>query len=450
MSRRHALLLALLCAPLPAGAAELSPRDFAYVMPVSTPAAAAAYSLNLPLDVYRGSAYPDLRDLRIFNARGEIVPYELRRVQPKPGPRPAAEPLPLFPLPMDASIRLDGVRISIQARGTAVDVHTGPAQAAAAPTAGYLIDARGVALPLEGFRLHWQDGAADFTGSLRVEASDDLANWRLVESGAPIVNLTAGSAQLVQSRVMFPSARAKFWRMSWAGKPAPFALSAVTADTVSPAPAQRLSVTVPAQSWNERRREFSFDLGARLPVEQVNVELPEANSVVRLQILSRPNGSDPWQPLTSAQFFRIRIGGNERRNDAVAVALNSDRYWLVRLEQPEAALGAAQPRLQVAWETRELVFLARGSGPFLLAYGDATADAAATALDPMISDVTVQPAGLGAARVSGGPGRLAPPSRTVAWRMLILWSVLAAGVVLLGWMALRLSRELARTSGGVS
>ena len=444
---RRALLLALLCASAPAGSAEISSRDFAYVMPVSTPIAAAAYSLTLPLDVYRGSAHADLRDVRIFNARGEVVPYEVRALQSGPALRPAADALPLFPLPGDARVSLDGLRISVQSRGTAVDVHTTAAQRTGAYTASYLIDARALALPLDGFSLHWQDHAADFTGSMRIEASDDLAAWRVVDGGVPIVNLTAGSAQLVQSRITFPATRAKFWRLTWAVKPAPFALSAVTGDTVGSAPLQQLSVTVPAQSWDERRHEFSFDLGSELPVEQVDVELPEANSVVRLQVLSRSARSDPWRAVIGGEFFRLQNGGGERRNDPFAVPLNSDRYWLLRLEQPSVALGAAPPRLRVSWAKRELVFLARGGGPFLLAYGDSAAEAAGTPLDALLSRVTVQPAALGVTRISGGSARLVPAPRTLPWRVLILWSVLAAGVLLLGWMALHLWRELPRTPG---
>lgn len=443
---RTALMLALWCAAAQAGT-ELTPRDFAYVMPVSTPVVAAAYSATLPLDVWRGSAHPDLRDIRVFNGRGALVPYELRPLQVTAGSPPQAPALPLFPLPMDARVTLDGVRISVESRGTAVDVHTGAAQPAAARTASYLIDARALAQPLDGFRLHWANGAADFTGSLRVEASDDLAAWRLIEAGAPIVNLTAGSAQLVQSRIVFPSTRAKFWRMTWTGRSAPFALSTVTADTADAPPVQRLSVSVPPQSWDERRHEFAFDLGTGLPVEQLDVELPEANNVLRLQILSRASTGDPWRAVTAGEFFRIQEGGGERRNEPLTVSPDSDRYWLVRLERPDAALGAAPPRLRVAWQKRELVFLARGSGPFLLAYGDAALEAAATPLDDLLSQLTLQPAVLGAARVSGGPARLVPPPRTLPWRMLVLWSVLAAGVLLLGWMALRLSRELARSSG---
>ena len=65
-------------------AADLSPQDFAYGMLIPTPAPAAAYRVAVPLEVYRRVVHEDLSDLRIFNARGEVVPYELQQPQPKP------------------------------------------------------------------------------------------------------------------------------------------------------------------------------------------------------------------------------------------------------------------------------------------------------------------------------------------------------------------------------
>jgi hypothetical protein len=37
-----------------------------------------------------------------------------------------------------------------------------------------------------------------------------------------------------------------------------------------------------------------------------------------------------------------------------------------------------------------------------------------------------------------------PAPRVVPWKLLILWSTLGVGIMLLGWMAYRLSREVSR------
>ena len=444
-TRASLAMLALVSvgAPILSTAGDLSPQDFAYAIPITTSTPSPAYRIRIPLDIYRSVAHEDLRDIRVFNARGEAVPYELQDAPPKPlSPSPGSS-LPIFPLRADARLKLDGLQISVQSQGAAVNVQADQRSPEPAPITSYVVDARNIALPLSALQLNWPNGAADFSGSLRIESSDDLAVWQLVKTDSPVLNLRTDAAQLVQSRVQFPSTKAKFWRLTWVGKPAPFALSSVTADpAVGPPEAERLSLTVPASSLSEKGREFSFDLGARLPVSQVNIELPEPNSVARLQILSRAHSTDSWRQVTEANFFRVQSGGSERHSAPIAIAPNFDRYWLARVKFPDSPMGEGTPKLQASWTAQELIFLARGSGPFVLAYGNGSAVAASTELSPFLKGVSVQGGELGNPRSAGGPARLQPGPRVVPWKMLILWSTLGLGMALLGWMAYRLSREL--------
>jgi hypothetical protein len=50
--------------------------------------------------------------------------------------------------------------------------------------------------------------------------------------------------------------------------------------------------------------------------------------------------------------------------------------------------------------------------------------------------------------VLGGRERLIPPARTLPWRMAALWSALGVGVLILAWMAYRLSKELGTRQTG--
>jgi hypothetical protein len=448
MIRSLSVLLALISAgtPLLSAAGELSLQDFAYAIPVTPAGPSPAYRIAIPLNVYQNVAHEDLRDVRVFNARGEAVPYELQDSPPKPVIRPQGRPLPVFPLKADARVKLDGLRISVQSQGTEVRVQIDPRSTEPRAITSYVVDARSLTLPVSALQLKWSDDAPDFSGSLRVESSDDLAVWRLVKSESPVVNLRAEGAQLLQSRVEFPSTKAKFWRLAWVGKLAPFELSSVTADTAEgPPQAERVRLTVAATSRDDERREFSFDLGARLPVRQTNIELPELNSVTRLQILSRARSSDGWHQITEADFFRVQSGTSERRNDPITIATNFDRYWLARVTSPDGGIHDVAPKLQVAWNAQDLVFLARGNGPFVLAYGSGPALAASSDLGPLLNGVTVQQAELGTPRSAGGPARLQPAPRVVPWKMLILWSTLGLGILLLGWMAYRLSRDVSHT-----
>src|SRR5918994_2255319 len=78
--------------------AKLTPQDFAYARQIETPGKAAVYRVALPLDVYRKIARNDLRDLHVFNARGEPVPHVLKSPLVESTLRQPARQLPLFPL----------------------------------------------------------------------------------------------------------------------------------------------------------------------------------------------------------------------------------------------------------------------------------------------------------------------------------------------------------------
>jgi hypothetical protein len=422
-------------------AAELQPEDFAYAMPIETRGAGTAYRFTVPVEVFMKVAHEDLRDLRVFNARGQVVPYELRQTPATPTTRPPGQSLPVFPLHGEARASLSGVRVTIHSEGTAVDLQTAGAAPDPRLITSYVIDARKVVDPLSGLQLHWADGAPDFSGSVRVESSDDLGSWHVVKSDAPVLHLFTGGSELTQSLLEFPSTRARFYRMTWVGKSAPFEITAVTAQLALDQPsAPQSTVAASGSRVTGKENELGVDLGAKLPVTQVNLLLPEPNSVVKMELLSRARSTDPWRPVTQGEFYRVSGGTSDRNNEAIRILTDTDRFWLIRQTQPTGRIG--EVKLQGTWDAIDVVFLAQGAGPFLLAYGNASAGPSNVALGTLIKGVAVLPAETGPSYVLGGTKHLQPPPQTVPWRMAALWSALGLGVLVLAWMAYRLSKEL--------
>lgn len=446
-SLRSALVVVLACgASGTAFAAELHPEDFAYGMPIETEGAGTAYRVTVPVEVFTKVTHEDLRDLRVFNAHGEVVPYQLRQTPPKATTRPPGPSLPLFPLHGDARASLNGVRVTIHSEGTAVDLQTAGAAANPRVITSYVIDAREMTQPLSGLQLQWADGAPEFSGSVRIESSDDLGSWRVIKSDAPVIHLFTGGSELIQSLLEFPSTRSRFWRLTWVGKTAPFELTSVTAQVALDQPiAPQSSVTASGSRVTNRENELTFDLDAKLPVTQLNLVLPESNSVLKIELLSRARTTDPWRSITQGEFYRVSTGSSDHGNEPIRIPTDSDRFWLARQMQPAGRIGDV--KLQATWDAMDLVFLAQGSGPFVLAYGNASAPSSGVALDPLIKGVTVVAARTGPSYVLGGADRLRPPPATVPWRMAALWSALGLGVLVLAWMAYRLSKELGARPG---
>ena len=441
MNRLWPSVFGLLLSPGAVPAPTLSPQDFAYGLPVITTKEAAAYRFALPLAVYQGTYRENLADLRVFNARGDAVPFSLLRPAAQPPARKAAQTLPLFPLHEGSRIAIDGVRVTIDSPGSAIDLQTQNGAAVKAAVNRYILDGRALDAMISALRLEWPQAASDYSGRVRIEASDDLGSWRTVVAAAPIANLHANDQALIENRVALSPAKAKFWRISWLGIPPPFELTSVLAEPadslMEPA---RTALDVQGAPDRDHADCYLFDLGAHPPVTRVNVVLPEANTVIRLELSSRGAPRDSWRPVTRGGFYRLKTPEGEQQNAPLEIAADGDRYWYVRITG-SSGLPHTPPRLHVEWAPDEVIFLARGQGPFLLAYGNAAATRAEADLSQMPTTLEISPAALDSPRVLGGSARLVAKPAPFPWTRAMLWSVLFLAVILLAWMAYRISKE---------
>jgi len=427
-------------------AADLTPGDFAYGAPVHTQGEAAAYRFALPVEVYQRIVHEDLSDLRVFNGQGASAPIHVTLPSTVPAAHPHALTLPLFPLHGTTDATLETLRVTIGGHGSTLRVQT---QGATAPGTGalrYVLDGRNVDKPVTAIVVQWPDGAPDFAGRLMVEAGDTLGAWHTLVAAAPIANLHANGQQLVEQRVEFPAARAKFWQLSWVGTAAPFELTAASVEAADAAAEPTYSrLLIAASAVAGRPGDFEFDLGARAPVERINLALPALNTVVGAQVLSRTTVKDPWRALQRSVFYRLSGAGGELANGPLAVQTNTDRYWLVRIAPPGNSIGAGILRLEAQWRAHELTFLAHGGGPYELAYGSSAIVSAGPGFDSLPTGASTLEATLGATRVLGGPQRLQPPPVPFPWKPTVLWAILGLGVLLLAGMAYRLSRNVGQS-----
>jgi hypothetical protein len=103
--------------------------------------------------------------------------------------------------------------------------------------------------------------------------------------------------------------------------------------------------------------------------------------------------------------------------------------------------------VRAGWTPREIVFTARGAGPFRLAYGNSKAQAGSLGIETVVPGWrTDQEPHMSVA--STGPvqklaGEAAARQR-IDYKKWGLWAALLAGVAVLAWMALRLSRQMPR------
>jgi hypothetical protein len=454
----------LLALVLLAGAAtaEESSGDFAYRAPLTTPGNASHYRFALPAAAYEGTARRDLGDLRVLNAAGEPVPHafvprEAQRAEPR---LEAAHIFPLYGDPAKA-IESTAVRVERSASGTVVSVtvENGAAKPRRRALIGYLLDASEIQRPLEALLLDW-DLREPFTGHARVEASDDLRGWSTLVGASPVLYLEHAGARLERRRIELGGARAKYLRLSFTGVPAAFALRVARLEL-------RPDRAEPEREWRtlsgtegKERGEWLYDSRGRFPADRVRLHLPQPNTVVQVQVLARDRADDPWRMAGNAVAYRLSRPAGEITNADIPVHARGERYWLVRLDQKGGGAGAGEVQLAVGWVPHEVVFAARGGAPFSLVYGNGKANPdllPLSAVLPRPADgadaVPAERASVGevAGNVAAPPSLVREPLRFARTfldnrdvRKWILWTVLVAGVALLGWMAFRLLNELGK------
>ena len=166
------------------GSAFAAEPAFRYSAPIEIRAPAPFVQLALPPSAYAHVQQPELRDLRVVDARGERVPYSLLGARSEQQTTEQVRPATLYPLPPRPAANGSWPSpVEVVVEGDRVRVRKGPAggepggaRPAAARSGGWLIDLgeRAAAdLMPQSLRLEWS-GPAEFTAGYRVEHSNDL------------------------------------------------------------------------------------------------------------------------------------------------------------------------------------------------------------------------------------------------------------------------------------
>jgi len=442
--------LMLLAQRVSAGAAE-RPEDFAYSIEVHADAQDALYEIELPAAVYRGVTRSDLVDLRVFNAQGEVVPHAFKPRAAASMETPAAVELPLFPLYAETGGNLEDLNLRIDKRpdGTIVNIQSRIKSASGrGKLRGFILDVSAMKQPVQALLFDWKSVPEGFAGKVRIEGGDDLARWSMLADNAPLVGLEFGGHSLQQKRVELRVEKYKYLRVLWPENQPPLELLSVRAEpAASMVEPRRVWQAVTAVSAFGKPGEYEYDLGGLFPFDRLRVELPQVNTLVQLQVLARAKPFEDWRPLTSVVVYRLRHDGEEVTSPEVALTGSGERYWLLRVDQKGGGVGAGAPVINIGWVPQRLVFAARGAGPFQLVYGNSGAKAASYSITSLIpgyrtdTEFKVKVASLGEQATLAGAARLHEPIHYKKWA---LWASLILGVLVLGWMAYRLSRQISK------
>lgn len=462
MSRDRAIIIGglLLSALVAQGAPAPTPgppqpADFAFGLNLGLVPGGVIYSLDVPDQVYLGSTRTDLGDLRLFNAEGEVLPHVLRRPQPPPTEPPSHQSLPFFPL---SAAKGEGtglpelaLRVQTTTGGAVVQVGKDISPTSAeSRILGYLLDLSGIQDQRpERLGLRWEGAPKEgFIAPIRLEGSEDLSHWRYLGEGS-LAQLSYGDQQLLR-RELKPSSWGRYLRLSWPALLYPARLVEVEVWMRPEAGGE------PERHWRRlvahptpgTQDGFEFDSGGGMPVDRLQVLLPQANSLVVAELESRSSPEAPWIPRGRFNLYDLRAADNlVLRNEPLSLPAVTDRLWRLRAAGEASGLANASPEIELGWLPHRLLFLPRGTPPVLLAYGSSRAKPLQSADTAPLLALAEGLRQFGETRVEGsvelkGDQALTPPATPLPWPRILLWGVLLFGVLGLGWMAHRLYRQM--------
>lgn len=474
--RIYAAVAALVFLAAAAGA-SIGPGDFAHGRAIALRGAGPLQTLLLDLPVYRGTVEPRLADLRVFNAAGESVPHAIRALaQPRPAESDVVK-VPLFRLPriapgeplsqgmnlaaggarpyrIDAEVSADGAILRLESGGavgerTADDDVTPGTAPPPAPPAAYLVDLSQLRRPVVGLDLVLGQAPVEFVVPLRIEGSDDLVRFRTLGTRAALTRLEQSGHRIESSRVDFSAARYRYLKVSWSGAKLPVEIEAVRARLAPESePPPRDAARIPGRAVEEEGGTFLFDLGGEVPVDQVQVDLPDANTLVEAELFSGPGDTGPWARHYTGLLYELEHSGLVR-NPTVHWPVTRHRYFKLVVSEKGGGLGSGAPTLEVAWYPEQLLFITRGEEPFRLGYGRAAAGSTRFDATELIAttrtasrEVPRETATLGLEYPVAEPSVLEVPEEPTSMRTLALWAVLVLSVGVVLAMSLRLLRQM--------
>lgn len=469
-----AVTIAALCAVAASGALRQdsaeppSIADFAFRYLLDANDEGRVYRVHVTNEIFRGLRRPYEVDIAVFDADTNPVPFIVRdAVRPYRAPDESAqgEPVkvtaPLFPLPAarGASAPMMDVTIKTGEDGQVIEIESsGKAPAGGARTGRFLADLSKVVAPRDGRPVTGYDieipavGEADAAAYVDVYSSDNLRDWRQAARREPLIRLRRGDDVVASGVIELDSSGpARYLMLEIDGEwelPDSVVISVRVGEREDEI--ERDSETFTGVPDAESRSAV-YDTSGAFPASEIDFIL-ETPGVYMASISSRNDESDEWRWRGDVRLSLIKNDAGEGRNAPIRVSRTNDRFWRLTMRD---SFPLPPPAMRMSWHPKELVFVAQGKPPYILAFGgsvDSSGLASLARPDLMqavldgIGERSILEAGVVANASPISPDQPPNPERGGAetdrpWMKYAVWAVMVAGALLLSWIAWSLIRQ---------
>ncbi|MCH8621735.1 DUF3999 family protein [Undibacterium sp. TS12] len=437
------------------------------------------YQLDIPATIYPGSLQPDLSDVRVRNATGDLLPFAWTDTDSE-SVQLESKTVNLLPLKDNQSSSISS--FTQKHDGSLVLISTVKIDRQN-PVPAWILDVSQVKGGLLQARFKLADKAEGMFG-FSLESSADLKNWQTVSNNEQLVQLRHNGALVQTLDVALHHVEAHYLRLRWNNPEYAPWIESVTIDS------QQQIYIPPALQWSKAISVKScstnycdYDVPGNTPINSLRILNSESNTLARVSVLGQlaavsPGSSyhhrhSPLYPLHVLRHQRRAVEAQSGRevwlNETLVYRISQPNgeakspdllmdgatYQGLRLQTdgPVSMLGKVPPSIQIASLPRRLVFLARGDGPYSLEWGAPVKDGAAASLRTLMPHMDLATlAKTDAAKVEIAEYVATKPQKNIEpipakehkpW----LWAALAAGLALLGAMVWSLLKNMSAEAG---
>ncbi len=432
------------------------------------------FQLDIPITIYPGSLHPDLQDVRVRNAAGDLLAFAWTDVETVSS-QVESRSVGLFSLRENQSTAVSSFRQNPDGSLTPLaSLQINKKN----PVATWILDLSQVKGSLLQARFNI-DAQADGMFGFRLESSDDLKNWNTLSSDEQLVQLHHHNDQIQSLELNLHQVNARYLRLHWNDPAYAPWIESVSVDS------QQRSYTAPLLQWSKpiqantcTAKYCDYMLPVNTPIDSLRIAISEPNTLAKVTVLGlldavKPASSyhhrySPLYPLhvlrdqkraveaqsdrevwlNEMSIYRIQQANGEAKSPDLLMDGASYKALRLQTNGPMTTLGQTPPAIQIASLPRRLVFLGRGAPPYTLEWGVAASEGAASDIrtlmpyldgsKPVQADVaTVEIAETVAAPLV----KNLPPFPVKEYKPW-LWVVLVAGLALLGAMVWSLLKSM--------
>lgn len=450
------LIYIMVLLPLNALGSQLVMNDFGYGYPINVAESGGVYSFTIPAEAYQKVRHADLRDLRIYDKNGNQVPHSIRSLTKQKAVGQIVE-INFFPLYQKEEFTGKG-DLSLSVRrdvtGTVIDINDpgGELKAVEHHPIAYLFDLKEDFRPLSAMELQWQTSERESAILASLEHSRDLQHWEKLSSTTALVDIDYQENRIVQRTITMNRKPYRYLRLDWSSDSPELLLEKATLHPEKPQSTMELQWVEIGGTIEKEEGDLTLQFSSpyQLPVSRAQLQFQQSNSII-LGRLQSSGGDGDWRTRCETLFYNLDLGGKQLRNEMCSFRTTTDRNYRLLIRQDGADVhNDNRVTLQLGWQSGELYFLARGTPPYVLAFGSGKLEQQESRIqnDMLLKvmnkkelDKFVKEAVLGEQFELGGEKALQPPAVPLPWKTILLWGVLILGVVVMAFMAVNLVQE---------